>query len=336
MKRTVQSIILITAILVMMTGCAQVIRDAIGAASKMEVGGIKTTIGTVKATAEVAKATADKAEAKNSEQDQIIVKVAEAAKKVAETNVKTAQAVQAVARRADSLDTKLTTLTTRVDGVANQVADVNSTATGVRTELGSFRAAYAGDKAKLEAGLGNKADSAAIDDVKKQVASVDKKVQHVAGTVSNLGTKIGILKHAGTGVSNDSLLVWGFPVARYDDDKSDFKACAELLPGLKAALDQVVAAANDGKIKLKKVVGFASRQPFKKDGKVRDDSDELNQKCGTLRAQKVAEYLDKVTKDTVDKIDKSHGFARITDDFGGDTAKNRGVVIEIEALKSTI
>lgn len=333
MKRTtVQSIVLTLALVIMTTGCAQVIRDAIGAASKEEVGGLKVMLGMTKATAEVAKTTADEAKAKNTEQDQVIVKVAEAARKVAEANLKTVQAVQAVAKRVNGQDGKVATLASRVDGITNQAADINRTATGARTDAGSLRAAHSLLTAKVDA----KADKAVVDEVKKQVAGVDKKVQHVSGAVSSLGMKIGVLKHAGTGVTNDSVLVWGFPVARYDDNKSEFKACAELLPGVKAALDQIVAAANEEKIKIKKVTGYASRQPFKKDGKVRDDSDELNRNCGELRAQKAAEYLDKATKDNVGKIEDKHEFGRITADFGGDTAKNRGVVIEVEALKPTI
>lgn len=264
-------------------------------------------------------------------------RVADGAKTATETAngnlLKVAGALKTTANAVHSAATSLSSILKRIDGTETRVNALESKSNVMVTALGTKASSEdlkAAERATTEQVV---ALVTKVAGVEKRVGGVDKKIQNVSGAVSNLGAKIGVMKHAGSGSMNDSVLVWGFPVARYDDKTKEFPACAELLPGVKAALDKVVAAANDEKIKVKKVVGYASRQPFKKDGVTRDDSDELNEQCGKLRAQKVAEYLD--TNIVTQDVD-THEFGRITDDFGSDTTKNRGVVIEIEALKPTI
>lgn len=265
---------------------------AAGCASSEDLSALRADVGKVQTDVTAIRATkADKAEVEKL--GQTVAQVTADQKATAGLLKKTADGLQAVT-------TLGSVLSQRADKAAADIA-------GLRTDL--------------------TATQKDVTDHTQRLGALEKQVRGVRTIATSAHQAAGVLSHnAGLGPNYDTwpFVLRPFPLARLND-KGEFTACAEVSADMKKVIAEVKKRADGKTWEVGPVSGFASTQPFRKDGKVIGNSDELNKQCAELRAKAVTKELG-----VDEKLASWYG---PTDQYGGADA-NRAVLVVLKRKQS--
>ncbi len=235
-----------------------------------------------------------------------VVTLAEDQVKTARLLAETATALGDVKKQVDGHGTTITALGGRMDknfGKKDEwVAETMAALNGLKT---------------------GKAEKTAVDDEFKKLGG---QVAGARTAAARVAERVGQREDdAEVGDTRQVVRVGPFPLAKYDGDKNEFTACAEV-SGIEKGVDWVTKLVRDEGYVVERIVGGADMRKFHgKDGKALASSDELNAACAKFRAQAVAEALgfdkDKVT---------SRG---ATDRYGAPYDANRSVRVYLRSVR---
>lgn len=232
------------------------------------------------------------------------------------TTEKHGQAIDAAQKTQKTETARLDTLTTKVDGQGTALGTLQGTVTDHGRTIGAVNAT-ARQLSERVAPIG--ATVATLDTVARQhgvkIGALDSAVSSHTTSLRTLGQRVASLGKAVNQTTSrvgaiefhkeieenvKYVRIPGFPVARRDASDDEFVACAEISPQMKGEIEKVAEAAKKDGLVVSMVYGFADSLPFKKAGKVHDDSDALNAACAEMRAAAGAEVLSDLMEDVID------------------------------------
>lgn len=173
-----------------------------------------------------------------------------------------------------------------------RATDAVAVAAGAKATADEAKAASGGAVAKADIASTTAVAATAA------AAKAAEDLKSLGGRVATVAAKATRAQRTADAVRFDDepfLFVETFELARYDWVKGEFKRCATLIAKHRSQMDAIVklVKGDDAQWEIAEIVGYADRLPFKRDGKIADDSDDLNLMCSERRANAVAEYLEK-------------------------------------------
>lgn len=173
----------------------------------------------------------------------------------------------------------------KADDVVQAVGELKGRADKIDSAAAELQGQHSGTQGRVAA------LERSVDRAMGNIVALEKSVIGVRAATARAVGRLGALEDS-QGIDHDKRLfrLSGFPTAKLND-AGELIACAEISAVMQtriAELKKIVAA---GGWAPKEIAGFADERPFRKAGKVLDNSDELNAVCAQLRADAVAGAL---------------------------------------------